>query len=43
MPVILEHWRPAVPQNLIECDRDEELLLPASLREWLPADHPCFP
>jgi transposase len=28
-----------VPQNFIECDRDQELLLPPSLREWLPDDH----
>jgi transposase len=28
-----------VPQNFIECDRDQELLLPPSLREWLPGDH----
>lgn len=39
MPVSLEHGRPAVPQNFIECDRDQELLLPPSLREWLPGDH----
>ena len=39
MPVSLEHGRPAVPQNFIECDRDQELLLPPSLREWLPDDH----
>src|SRR6266705_824956 len=26
-------------QNFIACDRDQELLLPPSLREWLPADH----
>jgi transposase len=26
-------------QNVIVCDRDQELLLPASLREWLPDDH----
>jgi transposase len=34
--VVLEHggWR--VSQNLIECDREQELLLPPSLREWLP-------
>jgi hypothetical protein len=23
-------------QNFIACDRDQELLLPPSLREWLP-------
>ena len=26
-------------QNFIACDRDQELLLPPSLREWLPEDH----
>jgi transposase len=26
-------------QNFIGCDRDQELLLPPSLREWLPGDH----
>jgi hypothetical protein len=26
-------------QNFIACDREEELLLPPSLREWLPEDH----
>jgi hypothetical protein len=28
-----------VPQNFIACDREQELLLPPSLREWLPEDH----
>jgi transposase len=28
-----------MPQNFIECDREQELLLPPSLREWLPAEH----
>jgi transposase len=28
-----------MPQNFIECDREQELLLPPSLREWLPSDH----
>ena len=28
-----------MPQNFLPCDRDQELLLPPSLREWLPADH----
>jgi transposase len=28
-----------VPQNFIECDRDQELLLPPSMREWLADDH----
>jgi hypothetical protein len=27
-----------VPQNFIECDREQELMLPPSLGEWL-ADH----
>jgi hypothetical protein len=26
-------------QIFIGCDRDQELLLPPSLREWLPEDH----
>lgn len=26
-------------QNLIPCDRDQQLPLPPSLREWLPEDH----
>jgi transposase len=26
-------------QNFIECDREQELLLPPSLREWLPEGH----
>jgi len=26
-------------QNFIGCDREQELLLPPSLREWLPANH----
>lgn len=26
-------------QNFIACDREQELLLPPSLREWLPAEH----
>jgi transposase len=26
-------------QNFLPCDRDQELLLPPSLREWLPAGH----
>jgi transposase len=28
-----------MPQNFLTCDRDQELLLPPSLREWLPEDH----
>ena len=28
-----------MPQNVVACDRDQELLLPPSLRDWLPADH----
>jgi transposase len=26
-------------QNLIACDRDQQLLLPPDMREWLPEDH----
>jgi hypothetical protein len=26
-------------QNFLACDREQELLLPPSLREWLPGDH----
>ena len=30
-------------QNFIGCDREQELLLPPSLRDWLPEDHlACF-
>jgi transposase len=28
-----------MPQNFVACDRERELLLPPSLREWLAADH----
>jgi transposase len=28
-----------VPQNFLACDREQALLLPPSLREWLPAEH----
>jgi hypothetical protein len=28
-----------VPQNVLACDREQELLLPPSLREWLPEEH----
>src|SRR4051794_35709432 len=30
---------PGMAQNFIECDREQELLLPPSLREWLPDGH----
>ena len=26
-------------QNFVACDREQELLLPPSLREWLPEGH----
>jgi len=26
-------------QNFIACDREQELLVPPSLRDWLPQDH----
>src|SRR3954468_16731863 len=28
-----------MPQNFLACDRDQVLLLPPSLRDWLPEDH----
>ena len=28
-----------MPQGFLACDREQELLLPPSLREWLPEDH----
>src|SRR4051794_8825454 len=28
-----------MPQNFLACDREQELVLPPSLREWLPEDH----
>ena len=28
-----------MPQNFIACDREQELLLPPNLRDWLPQDH----
>lgn len=28
-----------MPQNFLACDRDQSLLLPPDLREWLPEDH----
>src|ERR687898_2391152 len=28
-----------MPQNFVACDREQVLLLPPSLREWLPGDH----
>jgi len=28
-----------MPQNFLACDREQELLLPPSVREWLPEDH----
>jgi len=28
-----------VPQNFLTCDREQELLLPPSLRDWLPGGH----
>jgi transposase len=30
---------PGMAQNFIACDRDQVLLLPPDLREWLPGDH----
>ena len=28
-----------MPQNSLLCERDQQYLMPASLRDWLPADH----
>ena len=28
-----------MPQNFIGCDRDQSLLLPPDVRDWLPEDH----
>jgi transposase len=28
-----------MPQNFIDCDREQAFLLPPSLRDWLPVDH----
>lgn len=28
-----------MPRNFIECGREQELLLPPTLRDWLPDDH----
>ncbi len=28
-----------MPQNFLACDREQELLLPPSLRDWLPENH----
>jgi transposase len=28
-----------MPQNFIDCDRDQAFLMPPSLRDWLPGDH----
>ena len=28
-----------MPENFLPCDREQELLLPPSLQEWLPEDH----
>ena len=28
-----------MPQNFLPCERDQQYLMPPSLRDWLPADH----
>lgn len=28
-----------MPQNFLECDREQVFLMPPSLRDWLPVDH----
>jgi transposase len=30
---------PGMPQNFIECDREQVSLMPPSLQDWLPEDH----
>ncbi len=30
---------PVMPQNFIDCDREQAFLMPPSLRDWLPEDH----
>ena len=32
-------WIFGMPQNFIDCDREQAFLMPPSLRDWLPADH----
>src|SRR5215207_7006909 len=34
---VLDH--PGMPQNFLTCDREQDLLLPPDLRDWLPDDH----
>jgi transposase len=32
-----------MPQNFLSCEREQVLLMPPSLRDWLPEDHlACF-
>ncbi|MGI8712447.1 MAG: hypothetical protein ACR2NR_04545, partial [Solirubrobacteraceae bacterium] len=28
-----------MPQNFLDCDREQAFLMPPSLRDWLPSDH----
>ena len=28
-----------MPQNFIDCDREQAFLMPPSMRDWLPEDH----
>jgi hypothetical protein len=28
-----------MPQNFLDCDREQAFLMPPSLRDWLPEDH----
>ena len=32
-------WDSGMPQNFIDCDREQVFLMPPSLRDWLPGDH----
>ena len=35
----LQQRSPPIPYNFIPCDREQVLLLPPSMLEWLPEDH----
>ena len=35
--LVLDH--PGMPQNFLSCDRNQPLLLPPDVRDWLPEDH----
>src|SRR6185437_13485567 len=37
-PTVVLEYR-AMPQNFLDCDREQAFLMPPSLRDWLPEDH----